>query len=88
MVFILLLACRTAELLDACEGDQTDTATCIPCASSEECGITGNPCLETAWCAHEQALIAVPDIGCSAALEYRWPPDDRCACVEGLCAAQ
>ncbi|MFN7144539.1 MAG: hypothetical protein ACK4YP_12245 [Myxococcota bacterium] len=83
MILFLLLACRTATVVDACDADP---AHCFTCASSDECGFTGNACTETVFCAHEDASIAVIQIGCDRALEYAWPDDAACACVDGGCA--
>ena len=93
MLLALLFACRTAEIVDACDPSDTDAlddtgafATCIPCTTGAECRIVGNPCLETAVCAHEDVQLAFPDLGCSRAGEHRWPPDETCACADGWCA--
>ena len=86
MLLLALLACRTAELVDLCGGE--DTGLCPPCASDDDCVVTGNPCLDTAYCVHRDAPFGVIEIGCSRAMEHRWPPDDRCRCVDGACVAE
>lgn len=79
---ILLLACRLATPVDACD---LDPANCLPCSRDADCGYSGNPCLETVYCAHKDAQIAVIEIGCSSALEYAWPDEASCRCVENAC---
>ena len=82
MLLALLLACRVASAVDACE---SDVATCLACASSDECGYTGNPCTSTVFCAQEDAGIAVVSIGCESMVEYSWPADDTCVCLADVC---
>ena len=82
MFLSLLLACRIATVVNACD---EDAAWCLPCASDDECVLMGNPCLETVYCAAEGAPIATIEIGCSEALEYDWPDDSACTCQEGHC---
>jgi hypothetical protein len=69
----------------ACEDPPIDTGSCRPCAGDGDCAFSGNPCTATVYCAHVDTPIAVIDLGCSAALERRWPDDERCACVAGAC---
>jgi hypothetical protein len=86
LVLALVLAgCRQATVVDACslEGD----GMCPVCESDEQCHYTGNPCLATVYCAHEDAQIAVIEIGCEAATEYAWPDDATCRCVANACTA-
>ena len=83
----LLVACpRPAEVVVACDEPTADTGSCRPCEDDQDCGFSGNPCTETVYCAHVDTPIAVIEIGCSAALEHRWPDDQQCACVSGACA--
>lgn len=85
---LLLWACRTATVVDACESRVEDTDACRPCASDADCTLTGNPCLETVYCAHTDVVIMVPDIGCSPAVEYAWPDASACGCLDdGFCGA-
>lgn len=84
-LLLALLACRTATVVDACV-EHPDL--CPACASEDDCVLGGNPCLETALCAHRDAEIAVIEIGCSEALEYDWPPPETCGCVEGICRSR
>lgn len=81
----LLLACREATPYDACA---VDPAWCLTCASDADCHWTGNPCTESVWCAHEDASIAVTQIGCDPITEYRWPEPEACACVADRCSAE
>ncbi len=84
LALTLLLACRTATIVDACD---EDLAFCLPCETDAECVLGGNPCLETVYCQHEDAGIAVIEIGCSAAVEYRWPDASACTCEAGVCSS-
>ena len=84
MMLFLLLACRTATVRDACD---VDPEYCLTCDGDTDCGYTGNPCTETVYCAHGDAAIAVIQIGCDKAIEYAWPADETCRCIEGSCAA-
>ena len=77
---LLLLACRTAEVVDWC----ADTA-CSTCADDAACAYQGNACTETVYCAPTDASIMVIDIGCSPELEYAWPDPATCRCVDGSC---
>ena len=79
MILVLLLACRQAELVDAC---LEDPALCPACERDADCVLSGHPCLETVDCAHRDAELSTIQIGCSAALEYARPPPESCACVE------
>lgn len=81
----LLLACRAAEVQNPC---LDDPGLCPACSSDADCSLQGNPCLETVHCAHRDAGLMTIDIGCSEALEYSWPPDDECRCVESACQAE
>lgn len=81
-MLLLLLACRTAEVIDACAADPE---LCPTCTSSAECEYTGNPCNDTVFCAHRAAPVSVTAIGCDAALEYSWPDDATCQCVASVC---
>ena len=83
-----------AEVVDVCDrddpADPADTGigqTCLPCASDAECVFQGNPCLETVACANVDDWLAFASLGCSAALERRWPSDDECACIDAECHA-
>lgn len=79
---LLLLACPRATVVDAC---LEDPELCPACEGDEDCGFSGNPCTDTVYCAHDAAELAVVQIGCSEALERRWPPDEDCACVDAIC---
>ncbi|MFZ5477259.1 MAG: hypothetical protein ACOZNI_10845 [Myxococcota bacterium] len=79
-MLLLFFACRVAEVVDWC-----DENPCLACEGDAECGFTGNACVETVYCAHDDEQIAVIEIGCSEATEYAWPSDDACACVDGAC---
>lgn len=83
MWLLLLLACRTATVVNACD---EDPSWCLPCASDRECVLMGNPCLETVYCAQEGAQIATIEIGCSDEMEYVWPEASTCTCQSGFCA--
>lgn len=84
MLLWLLLACRTATVVDACTlGDEL----CLPCASDDECVYLGNSCTDTVYCAQEEAPIAVIQIGCDPAAEYAWPAASTCRCVQERCTA-
>lgn len=84
-MFLFLLACRMATPVSACDLDE---ANCIACQRDAECGYTGNACTETVYCAHQDASIAVIEIGCSKAVEYQWPDASTCGCVDGFCAVR
>lgn len=78
----LLAACRVATPIDACDlGEEY----CPSCSSDAECSWGGNACTESVYCGHQDAGVAVVQIGCSKALEYRWPDAAACGCVEGVC---
>lgn len=85
MLWILLIACRTAEVVDVCV---EDPEACAGCTEDEQCLLGGNPCLETVYCGQEGSMPAVIEIGCSEALEYAWPPKETCGCVEGTCRSR
>lgn len=76
-LLLLLVACNRAEPVDACD---VDSAACLACASDDECAWGGNPCTDTVYCAHVDASVSVVQIGCSEALERRWPAPEDCAC--------
>ncbi|MDP2316605.1 MAG: hypothetical protein Q8P41_27170 [Pseudomonadota bacterium] len=80
----LLLACRTATVVNACD---LDPSLCLACSTDDECVYTGNACTETVYCAHEDAPIAVVQIGCDRVAEYAWPAPETCRCVAGACSA-
>lgn len=61
---------------------------CEPCQADDHCRFTGNPCTDAVYCAREGTPIAVVDIGCSEALERRWPDDDECVCVDQVCQSE
>lgn len=82
---LLLTGCRTATVVNGCDvGEEA----CLPCEADTECGYGGNACTETVYCAHEDAPIAVIEIGCDAALEHRWPAEESCRCVGGKCEGE
>ncbi|MCB9568979.1 MAG: hypothetical protein H6710_17480 [Myxococcales bacterium] len=62
-----------------------DPELCPPCASDDECVFQGNACTDYVACAHVNAELAFVQIGCSEALERRWPDDEACLCVESVC---
>jgi hypothetical protein len=82
-MILLLIACFRAEVVNACD---VDSAACLACEDDAACAYVGNPCTDTVYCAHEDASIAVIEIGCSAALERTWPSEDTCKCVARECS--
>jgi hypothetical protein len=76
-MLLWILACRLATPVDACADD---ASACVACTDDAECAYTGNACLDTVYCAHQDASIAVAQLGCSAALEHRWPDPSTCVC--------
>lgn len=79
----LLATCAPrADVVDYCLENPGE---CAPCSADDECSFTGNPCLDTVYCAREGTPIAVAELGCSAALERRWPDDGACVCVDQIC---
>jgi hypothetical protein len=84
MFLLLLIACRTATVVDACA---SDPEWCPTCADAADCAYTGNPCTATVYCAHVDAPIAVIQIGCDPAIEYTWPAADTCGCEAGVCGS-
>ncbi len=91
-ILLALVACQgQAEVVDICDTVSEDTvdtgiyAVCQPCKSDSDCAFQGNSCTETTYCAHVDASIAVVEIGCSKALEYKWPDDEDCLCVDQEC---
>ena len=79
----LLAACAPrADVVDYCLESHGE---CEPCAADRDCAFMGNPCLDAVYCARVGTPIAVAQLGCSAALERRWPDDDACACIEQVC---
>lgn len=85
LVFLLsTLACRMATVVDACEADPS---WCTPCEDDGECVLSGNPCLESVYCAQETVPLSVIEIGCSDALEYQWPAASTCTCQANTCAS-
>ncbi len=71
-----------AEVEDVCLDDDD---TCPVCESDDECVFMGNPCTDYVACAHTDAELAFVDIGCSEALERRWPEPEECGCVQQVC---
>lgn len=71
-----------AEVRDVCVEDPD---LCPPCAADSECVFQGNACTDYVACAHPDAGLAFVEIGCSEALERRWPEDEACACVDQVC---
>lgn len=82
LLALLLFACPRATVVDAC---LEDPDLCPACEGDADCGFTGNSCTDTVYCAHDEAQISVIQIGCSPALERRWPPDEACGCVDTVC---
>lgn len=82
LALLLLPGCPRATVVDACV---EDPALCPACEGDLDCAFTGNPCTDTVYCAHVDAPISVIQIGCSPALERRWPPDEDCACIDAVC---
>lgn len=82
MILWLLLACRVATVVDACEDNPES---CLTCDASADCVFHGNHCFDTVICGHEDLPLAFPMIGCDAALEYAWPDAAACACVDRVC---
>lgn len=62
-----------------------DTGNCPSCASEADCHWSGNSCYDTVYCVSSGTNLAHPDLGCSAALEHRWPEPEACACVDSVC---
>lgn len=80
---LLVLACRgQATVQEPCVDDPTR---CPACDVDAECVFQGNSCYDTVDCAHVGAGLAYAQLGCSEALEYRWPDDADCACIESVC---
>lgn len=84
-MFLLLLACRVATVVDWCVDNPGE---CDTCEADADCQYGGNPCTETVYCAHASASIAVIQIGCDEALEYAWPEPSTCACRAGVCQSE
>lgn len=74
-----------AEVHDYCLDNPGE---CDPCASDDQCLFTGNPCTDAVYCVRQGTGVAVVDIGCSKALERRWPDDDACVCVDQICQSE
>jgi hypothetical protein len=71
-----------AEVVDSCVDDPE---LCPSCESDADCGFQGNACTDVVACAHHDAGLVFTEIGCSEALERRWPDDEACACVDQVC---
>ena len=71
-----------AEVHDVCVEDPD---LCPPCTADSECVFQGNSCTDYVACAHPDADLAFVQIGCSEALERRWPENEACACVDQVC---
>jgi hypothetical protein len=83
LLALLLGSCAPrAEIVDYCVENPGE---CAPCTADDQCSFTGNPCLDAVYCAREGTAIAVADLGCSAALERRWPEDEACVCAAQRC---
>lgn len=89
-VALVLTACGpTAEPINACEGPDSGDPACVPCTLDQECVFTGNPCEDIVLCAHAAAPVLTTSLGCSPAIEARWPPDDQCVCAaDGWCSVE
>lgn len=87
MLVLWWIGCKAAEVVDVCAAQVLDTGACLPCEGPADCVFTGNPCLDTVYCAHQGTPLAVAELGCSEAVEYRWPPAEACTCVDGVCAS-
>jgi hypothetical protein len=86
MWFLVLWACHgAADVYDLCDPGPPDTGDCLECSVDDDCHITGNPCLASAWCANRDAEVVTVQLGCSEAMEYRWPDDETCRCQGGTC---
>lgn len=89
----LLIAALVGALVGACVHPQAEVHDycldhpdeCAPCTQDDHCHFTGNPCTDAVYCVREGTEVAVIQIGCSEAQERRWPDDDACACVDGVC---
>lgn len=81
-LFFAVQGCKQATVVNGCDYGQE---ACLECAADSECRYAGNPCTETVYCAHDDASIAVIEIGCDAAIEYAWPDAGTCQCVERRC---
>jgi len=91
-VAVVLMGCQgQADVVSICETTDEETrdtgefGVCHPCESDSDCVFTGNACTETVFCANRDDSIAVIEIGCSKALEYKWPDDEDCLCVDSEC---
>ncbi len=82
LTFLALQGCKQATVVNGC--DYGDDA-CLECSADSECSYGGNACTETVYCAHQDAPIAVIEIGCDEAIEYAWPAADTCQCIESRC---
>ncbi|MEZ4380182.1 MAG: hypothetical protein R3A79_02450 [Nannocystaceae bacterium] len=71
-----------AEVVDVCV-DEPER--CPACARDDDCSFQGNACTEVVVCAHDDAGLVFVELGCSEALERRWPDDEACACVDQVC---
>jgi hypothetical protein len=89
-ILLLFLACRVPDRVDACDlrSDDPELDMCPACTTDAECSWVGNPCTDAVYCAHKDAPLAVIAIGCSKAMEYRWPSEADCGCVEGACRSR
>jgi hypothetical protein len=83
MLLLLALACNRATPVDWCaENPEEDCS----CEADAECIWQANPCNEEVFCAPADAGLLFTQIGCSKALEHRWPDPEDCACLgEGAC---
>lgn len=82
LLLIALLSCRLATVSEPCVDDPQ---LCPACESDNDCAFMGNSCYETVDCAHVDAGLAYPELGCSQALEYSWPDDSECVCRASVC---
>jgi hypothetical protein len=80
----LLTSCA-AEVSNYCVSNPEE---CPECENDSDCVFTGNPCTDYVYCAHREVEVIVVSIGCSEAQERRWPDDDECRCIGGVCRAE
>ena len=87
-----LAALAAVALLGGCKGQANvvehcaePDAGCPACSAATDCVFTGNACTSTVYCTHRNASIAVIEIGCDPAVEYSWPDEEQCACVNTVC---